>query len=410
MMKKEEKLAYDIRKSMFESIYNSFILLSSIMKKILTLGLLGIGALLLAGCSQQSTDTSTEKEQVKIGVIAPLSWPAATYGEDAVNAYRSVIADNLDNEQFDFQLVIEDGKCAGRDAVTAVQKLINVDNVQVVLGWTCSSETLAAGEIAQSQGIVMLSPTSSAPEISNIGDFVFRYWNDLDAAQVLVDHLDTNNIDTIALVYENVDYPVAYANTVKDLFDGNIVLEEKFNTDEKDMSIIASRIAAASNEIDQIIFLPQGDTSAIAFVRALNNAEIWTEFASKTIGAEAVMSDTFMNELWALTNGIKVVQFPPFEELDNKAVSFMDDYSNSYEVKSNPVFVILDAESLQLTIDAITMVGNDANAIREYIAAYDSENPRNGLFGDYYFDRDWDGQGLRFVVQQMQDWELIPVE
>ena len=66
----------------------------------------------------------------------------------------------------------------------------------------------------------------------------------------------------------------------------------------------------------------------------------------------------------------------------------MDDYSNSYEVKSNPVFVILDAESLQLTIDAITMVGNDANAIREYIAAYDSENPRNGLFGDYYFDRD----------------------
>ena len=143
----------------------------------------------------------------------------------------------------------------------------------------------------------MLSPTSSAPEISNIGDFVFRYWNDLDAAQVLVDHLDTNNIDTIALVYENVDYPVAYANTVKDLFDGNIVLEEKFNTDEKDMSIIASRIAAASNEIDQIIFLPQGDTSAIAFVRALNNAEIWTEFASKTIGAEAVMSDTFMNEL-----------------------------------------------------------------------------------------------------------------
>lgn len=238
-----------------------------------------------------------EKEQVKIGVITPLSGPAATYGEDAVNAYRTIIEQNQDNAQFDFKLVVEDGKCAGRDAVTAIQKLINVDNVQIVLGGTCSSETLAAGEIAESQGIVLLSPTSSAPEISNIGDFVFRYWNDLDAAQVLVGYLNDNDIDTIALVYENLDYPVAYANAVKELFAGNIILEEKFNTDEKDMSIIASRIAAAGNEIDQIIFLPQGDTSSISFVRALQNADIWTDFASKTIGAEALMSDTFVKEL-----------------------------------------------------------------------------------------------------------------
>lgn len=406
----EEKLAYDMRKSMFKEYCDLFILLYCIMKKILTLCFLCVGALLLAGCSQQTADISSEKEQVKIGVITPLSGPAATYGEDAVNAYRTILAENQDNEQFDFQLVIEDGKCAGRDAVTAIQKLINVDNVQIVIWGTCSSETLAAGEIAESQGIVMLSPTSSAPEISAIGDFVFRYWNDLDAAQVLVDYLDANNIDTIALVYENLDYPVAYANTVKDLFGGNVILEERFNTDEKDMSIIASRIAAASSEIDQIIFLPQWDTSSIAFVRSLINADIWSDFANKTIGAEALMSDTLIAELWALTNGVKVVQFPPFEELDDKAVAFMDEYRESYEVKSNPTFVVLGAESLQLAIDAISMVGNDANAIREFVAAYDMENLRDGLFGDYYFDRAGDGQGLRFVVQQMQNGELIPVE
>jgi hypothetical protein len=81
----------------------------------------------------------------------------------------------------------------------------------------------------------------------------------------------------------------------------------------------------------------------------------------------------------------------------------MDEYRESYEVKSNPTFVVLDAESLQLAIDAITAVGNDANAIREFVAAYNAESPRDGLFGDYYFNRAGDGQGLRFVVQQMQD-------
>lgn len=399
-----------MRKFMFNNINVCFIFLSCTMKKLLTLSMFVFGLVLVAWCSKAPVDTLNEKEQVKIGVITPLSGPAATYGEDAVNAYRTIIEQNQDNAQFDFKLVVEDGKCAGRDAVTAIQKLINVDNVQIVLGGTCSSETLAAGEIAESQGIVLLSPTSSAPEISNIGDFVFRYWNDLDAAQVLVGYLNDNDIDTIALVYENLDYPVAYANAVKELFAGNIILEEKFNTDEKDMSIIASRIAAAGNEIDQIIFLPQGDTSSISFVRALQNADIWTDFASKTIGAEALMSDTFVKELWAATNGVKVVQFPPFDELDGKAVSFMDEYRQSYDVKSNPTFVVLDAESLQLAIDAITMVGNDANAIREYIASYTQENPRDGLFGQYYFNRDGDGQGLSFIVQQIQNWVAVWVE
>lgn len=81
----------------------------------------------------------------------------------------------------------------------------------------------------------------------------------------------------------------------------------------------------------------------------------------------------------------------------------MDEYRQSYDVKSNPTFVVLDAESLQLAIDAITMVGNDANAIREYIASYTQENPRDGLFGQYYFNRDGDGQGLSFIVQQIQN-------
>jgi len=63
---------------------------------------------------------------------------------DRVNA-----AGGLEGRQI--ELVVEDGKCNGKDATAAVQKLINIDKVAVIAGGACSSETLAAGKIAQEQ-------------------------------------------------------------------------------------------------------------------------------------------------------------------------------------------------------------------------------------------------------------------
>ena len=78
------------------------------------------------------------------------------------------------------ELIFEDGRCTGKDAVTAVNKLINVDKVDVIVGGVCSSETIPAGEIAQQNGVPMISPTSSSPTISDIGEYIYRSWTDVN--------------------------------------------------------------------------------------------------------------------------------------------------------------------------------------------------------------------------------------
>ncbi len=61
----------------------------------------------------------------------------------------------------------------------------------------------------------MLSPTASSPEVSSIGDYVFRYWNDADAGVVMLDYIESNDGASIALMYENTDYAAAYANVIE---------------------------------------------------------------------------------------------------------------------------------------------------------------------------------------------------
>jgi branched-chain amino acid transport system substrate-binding protein len=128
------------------------------------------------------------------------------YGEDAVNAYR-YIADQFNASQsgLHIELVIEDGKCEGRAATSAVQKLIDIDQVKVIVGGTCSSETVAAGKIAQQYGIPMVSPVSSSPEVSTIGEYIFRFFNDNDVTKILAQYLETLHIEKVVLVAEQSD-------------------------------------------------------------------------------------------------------------------------------------------------------------------------------------------------------------
>ncbi len=109
------------------------------MKKTLMLiAILGTAA--LAGCSTTSPTNSqtadkTQTKSIKIGLIAPLSGPASTYGEDTVNAMNLAIEEyNSKTNGPAIELVIEDGKCNGADATSAALKLINVDKVPLMFG------------------------------------------------------------------------------------------------------------------------------------------------------------------------------------------------------------------------------------------------------------------------------------
>ena len=119
--------------------------------------------LVITGCTITGNVT---KETIRIGIIAPFTGDAAVYGQSEKNAIDLAVEEINLNGGIDgrlIEVIYEDGKCNGMDATTAAQKLINVDNVDIILGGTCSGETLAIAPLAEAPDTSVILTGYSVP-------------------------------------------------------------------------------------------------------------------------------------------------------------------------------------------------------------------------------------------------------
>jgi branched-chain amino acid transport system substrate-binding protein len=147
---------------------------------------------LIAGCSgtkseaQKSGADSASKTPIKIGAVFILSGTNAGYGqaqkpgvELAVEAINK--AGGIDGHPV--EVIFEDSQGNPDEAVKAVNKLINKDQVVAIIGPTLSTEMKKAGPVANEAGVPILGVSTTAAGITEIGTYVFR--NSLPEANVL---------------------------------------------------------------------------------------------------------------------------------------------------------------------------------------------------------------------------------
>lgn len=362
--------------------------------------------LLLMSCGNNVADNQannvSQKEVIKVGVIAPLSGPASSYGIDAVNTYTYSINEyNLSQNSIQIQLVVEDGKCNGKDWVSAVQKLINIDRVAFIIWGTCSGETIAAGKIAQAKKVVMLSPTASAPEVSDIGDYIFRYWNDAHAGIGLGDHLN-ENYENITLIVENTDYAKALWKKVKELYIGNIVSEINFLSTEKDYGVIVNNIL--KNPSDAIVFLNQTESTGISMVNAMNERWILDSYGKENIiGAYLFSGDTFAEWVWReVAAGLTQINIDSKSSETPRWLAFIEDFKKNYEIQFDASFIYLEKEAIDFVLESISWGVRDSEDLKIALNSIDKDNMRNGYFGEYYIDEFGDAVGLKYTIETIE--------
>jgi len=382
------------------------------MKKVISLSIVvAILVTTLAGCTKTSTQTQTnEVKNFKVWVLAPLSGPGANYGEDEINVFKLLVDKfNAENSgKLHASLVVEDSKCNGKDGASAAQKLISVDDVQVIVWEICSVASIPAGKIAQANKIPMIAPVSSAPDISTIGNYVFRFRNDAAVTKKLSTYLTKQWAKNIFVLVENTDYGVGYGQWIKDSFSWNVI-EEKFQSDEKDFDILSKKILNAK-DIDAVVFVVNSDGNTVSLIKSFDKNGVLKSFKWKLYGTEITTSDWVVASLWNLLNDIKVTQLVTIEELWQKAQKLTQEFESSFPIKWNMFYDVLLAEWLSLTLDAVKNVWYDADAIKNYFNSFNSSNQRDGYFGKYYFSPERDAVGLNFVIYQVNNGELTAIE
>lgn len=125
----------------------------------------------VAACAKPSHDV------ILIGEYGSLTGGTATFGQsthqgillatDELNGAGGLLGKKV-------KIITEDDQSKPEEAKTAVLKLIKQNQVVAVLGEVASSRSLAAAPECQKNKIPMLSPASTNPKVTEIGDYIFR--------------------------------------------------------------------------------------------------------------------------------------------------------------------------------------------------------------------------------------------
>jgi branched-chain amino acid transport system substrate-binding protein len=151
----------------------------------------GVG--LWSGCGQQQPPGGTKaaatapsrevgnkesaSDPILIGHFASMTGSEATWGVSTDVGVRMAVKEEnakggVDGRQL--QVITYDNQGKAQESATAVTRLITQDKVVAVLGEVASSRSIAGGQVAQRFGVPMISPSSTNPKVTEIGDMVFR--------------------------------------------------------------------------------------------------------------------------------------------------------------------------------------------------------------------------------------------
>ncbi len=214
-------------------------------------------SLALYSCNKSGTSN-----EIVIGQFASLTGSKATFGISSDNGVKLAVEDvnkagGLLGKQI--KLVTEDNQGKPSETQTVVQKLINRDKVIAVIGEVASSNSKAGAPICQQNKIPMVSPASTNPEVTNIGDYIFRVCF-IDPFQATVMSKFAMNSLKVKRVAVLIDQKNAYSTGLADNFiktftsmGGEIIEEQKYSEGDKDFK---AQLTSIKSKNPDAVFIP----------------------------------------------------------------------------------------------------------------------------------------------------------
>ncbi len=159
-------------------------------------------------------------DTVKIALAGPTTGPLSQYGDMMMIGQEKAIEDinakgGINGKKL--EAVIYDDVCEPKQAVTVANKIIN-DGVRFVLGHLCSGAAIPAAKLYDEEGILMISPAATSPELSQKGyQMIFRtIGRDDQTAPVAADYIVKHFKDKkIAVLHDKQQYGQGLAEGVK---------------------------------------------------------------------------------------------------------------------------------------------------------------------------------------------------
>lgn len=223
-------------------------------KNMLSLMLAGCLALSLTACGGQSESGAGDADSsapsgdgtITLGMIGPLTGSVAVYGTHIENGVKLALeeinaAGGVTLSDGAHQLAVEtkDDQGDATECVNAMNALIS-DGIQLVVGSATSGCTSAITSIANSEGVVMITPSGTADSLTTAMDYVFRTcFRDSFQGELAAQYALDEGYTKVGVVYCSAD---TYSAGLRDAFIAACA--------DRGLDVVAEESVATMTEVD----------------------------------------------------------------------------------------------------------------------------------------------------------------
>ncbi len=309
------------------------------------------------------------QDEIPVGEFASLTGGSASFGQSSHKGAALAIQDA--NEAGGvlgkkLNLITEDDQSMAGQPATIVRKLISQNKVAAVLGEVASSKSLEAAPICQENKVPMISPASTNPKVTEVGDYVFRVcFIDPFQGTVMAKFALSKGWKNVAVLTDvKQDYSVGLAEFFIKGFTangGHIVKEQKYSTGDKDFKAQLTSIKAAKPEA---IFVPgyYGEVALIA--RQARQLGIKVPL----LGGDGWVGDSLLKVAGNALDGCFFSCHFSAQDKSPAVQNFVSKYKAKYGTEPDDM-AALGYDSAEILIDAIKRAGTtDGAKLRDAIA------------------------------------------
>lgn len=336
---------------------------------------------------------------IKVGVQAALTGDLAASGTDERNAVMLV------NEKLGgrYELLVQDDRCASRDAMSIARKFID-EGVRYVVGFTCNQTLISNAPVYEKAGVMVLSSGGTSGDIPDLGAHNFRVFpSDYLAGKRLFEYIRPRH-KSLVMVTENTEYATMMDRSFQRLNrEAGSPLEltsYSFTHGDTDLRTLMLKVKASHAEA---VFLnADSDSSFISMLKELAPLKYDKPRYAAYWGA----SDSVLKEVPALNEGIVFSNLPTLEELFSaEGKQLLAEFRRRFgEPKSGFPTLPIAMESMRLLDWALKNNPADPAAFLR------GRSIKDGYLPPYSFDEHGNVVGIAFQMQRVRGGKVEVIE
>lgn len=347
------------------------------MKKFIAFAVVALLALSMCFAGGEKED-SAAGSVVKIGFIGPLTGDYANYGTlcrqavemaiDEINAKGGVNGVQI-------KLFAEDSEGDSQKALAAMEKLSSSDKVCAIIGPVLTGETFSVAERAQAEGIVVITPSASHKDITNVGDYIFRTTpSDGLQGEVAGKYwADVLGYTKLAVLYAKNDYSQGLYESMSEAFEqegGKVVAAETFMVGDKDFK---TQLTKLKNTDAQAIYLPDYTAEMAQILEQASQLGMDKPFLS----GDGFLSEEIYSLAGQYTDGVVYTASALVEE-SSRNKEFKDAYAAKWGIGPDS-FATNAYDATYILASVIEKVGTGRAAIKSGMEQVKDFEGMNGI-------------------------------